>query len=250
MNKITLLLFLFLIAFNSFAQKSCSNSEEIIEDLNTISKCSIKTSQKEIKGSGGARQISVRISAPKRRFLKRTKKEVKKVAKMAKKAKTALALNSSNVSLSVGANINEKVDIKANKSGSSNIAEALSKLELRKAISFRKVDELPLFEKCKAVKKSEKTNCFNSEMVNHIQKYFNYPEEAVENKIEGDVWVRFIIDESGNVRNIKTLGPENGELLNKEAKRVVSKLPKFVPGIKDGKKVLVKYGFPINFSLN
>lgn len=130
------------------------------------------------------------------------------------------------------------------------MAKALSKLELRRAVNFRKVDELPLFEKCKTVKKSEKTNCFNAEMVSHIQKYFNYPEEAVENKMQGDVWVRFIIDENGNVRNIKTLGPENGELLNKEAERVVSKLPKFAPGMKNSEKVPVKYGFPINFSLD
>lgn len=235
MKKFLSLFTVFLLVFSAVAQDSCAN-EEKIEDLHAVSKCSIKTSQKKIKGNKGSRQISVQIFAPKQRFLKRKVKKEK------------VELSASNISLSVKSDINEKVEIK--KKNDANLAKALSKLELRRAINFRKVDELPLFEKCKTVKKSEKTNCFNTEMVNHIQKYFNYPDEAVENKIQGDVWVRFIIDENGEVRNIKTLGPENGELLNKEAERVVTKLPKFAPGMKNGEKVPVKYGFPINFSLN
>ena len=92
-------------------------------------------------------------------------------------------------------------------------------------------------------------DCFNLEMVKHIQKHFRYPGEAVRNSIEGEVWVRFIIDKDGIVKNIKTLGPNNGELLNEEAKRVVSKLPDFKPAKKNNEPVSVKYGFPINFSL-
>ena len=92
-------------------------------------------------------------------------------------------------------------------------------------------------------------NCFNTEMIKHIQKYFRYPSEAVRDQIQGEVWVRFIIDKNGYVRNIKTLGPKNGEILNEEAKRVVTKLSRFKPARREGKRVSVKYGFPINFSL-
>lgn len=86
-------------------------------------------------------------------------------------------------------------------------------------------------------------------MVKHIEKHFNYPNEAVIKKIEGNVQTRSIIGKDGNVTNIKTLGPKGGEVLNNEAKRVVAKLPKFIPGKNNRKKVSVKYGFPINFSL-
>lgn len=86
-------------------------------------------------------------------------------------------------------------------------------------------------------------------MVKHINKHFKYPSEAIRNQIQGEVWVRFIIDNNGFVRNIKTLGPDNGEILNEEAKRVVFKLPNFKPAKNNGKTVSVKYGFPINFSL-
>ena len=85
--------------------------------------------------------------------------------------------------------------------------------------------------------------------ISQHQKYFRYPSEAVRNQIEGDVWVRFVIDKNGYVKNIKTLGPKGGDLLNEEAKRVVTKLPRFAPARKGGKSVSVKYGFPINFSL-
>ena len=86
-------------------------------------------------------------------------------------------------------------------------------------------------------------------MIKHIQKYFCYPSEAVRNQVEGEVWVRFVIDKNGYVKNIKTLGPKGGDLLNEEVKRVVTKLPRFAPARKNGKSVSVKYGFPINFSL-
>ena len=63
------------------------------------------------------------------------------------------------------------------------------------------------------------------------------------------MWVRFIIDKNGNVSNIKALGPENGSILEQEAIRVVSRLPRLIAGVKEGKKTSVKYGFPISFSL-
>lgn len=86
-------------------------------------------------------------------------------------------------------------------------------------------------------------------MIKHIQEHFKYPNQAIINKTQRDVWVRFIIDKSGNISNIKALGPQNGKILEQEAIRVVSKLPKFIPGTKDTKKTSVKYGFPISFSL-
>ena len=41
----------------------------------------------------------------------------------------------------------------------------------------------------------------------------------------------------------------DSELLEKEAKRIISKLGKFTPGKQRGKAVRVKYGLPINFKL-
>ncbi|WP_271406020.1 energy transducer TonB [Tenacibaculum soleae] len=116
-------------------------------------------------------------------------------------------------------------------------------------VKFNHVQTIPLFNACLKAKDSEKINCFNSRMISHIQRNFNYPEAAATQGIEGKVWVRFIIGKQGKVSNIRMRGPENGELLEQEAKRMVSKLATFVPGKHDGKVANVEYFIPINFTL-
>ena len=86
-------------------------------------------------------------------------------------------------------------------------------------------------------------------MDEHIKKYFNYPTRAAEDGVQGRVSVQFMIDKQGNVTDIKMRGPQGGELLEKEAERIISKLPQFTPGKQRGKPVKVKYGLPINFKL-
>lgn len=223
-------------AFVITAQKTCdSPKKEVIEDLNSITKCTIESGKKS--KSKRARRISVRVSAPKKRFFKKRKSTVNSVNNISSSG-IASTEHSSEITKSL-----------ALRKSVANLTNKLSAEEVRKAEKFMTVDEIPTFKKCEVTKKDEALDCFNTEMINHIQEHFNYPSEAVLKKIQGNVWVRFVIDTNGDVTNIKTLGPKNGELLKLEAKRVASKLPKFTPAYKDGKAVSVKYGFPINFSL-
>lgn len=236
MKKLLVLFFLGL-SVNVLAQKeTCETPEDTAVDLNSITKCTIKPSKNSKDKK--ARQISVRISAPKRRFLKKRKKITS----------GANGLNSSGLSsTSDGNEISKSVALKTNLAALTN---TLSKEEVRKAEKFTTVSNIPLFPDCKSENKSsDQLDCFNTEMIKHIQEHFRYPNEALINKLQGEVWVRFIIDKDGNVTNIKALGPKGGKILKDEAIRVVSNLPKFKPGIKDGETTSVKYGFPINFSL-
>lgn len=122
---------------------------------------------------------------------------------------------------------------------------------LANVVSFAKVQNIPLFKACKnKTGEDEKLDCFNSEMAKHVQKYFAYPEEATKKNIEGRVYAYFVIDKDGDVVNIKTRNPKNGEILGKATKQIIGKLPKFIPGKQDGKNVNVKYAFPIGFKLN
>lgn len=102
----------------------------------------------------------------------------------------------------------------------------------------------PTFKECENHK--DKLDCFNEQINLHIKKHFTYPETAVENGIQGRVSIQFIINELGNVIDIKTKGPE---ILVDEAHRIVKLLPKFKPGYKNGIPVRVKYGFPLTFRL-
>ena len=81
----------------------------------------------------------------------------------------------------------------------------------------------------------------------HIGSHFNYPEEALAKRISGRVSIMFTIDEEGNVGEIKTKGPS--PILENEARRIISLLPKFHIGSQNGVPKKVPYSIPINFKL-
>ncbi len=82
-------------------------------------------------------------------------------------------------------------------------------------------------------------------LTNHIK----YPDEAKNANIQGTVFVSFIVERNGSVSNIKILrGVEGGKMLDNEAIRVVSLMPKWMPGMQDGKPVNVQYMLPIHFA--
>ncbi len=77
-----------------------------------------------------------------------------------------------------------------------------------------------------------------------------YPEEAQRKYIQGKVYVQYTVSETGEVINVKVVKGIHPSL-DKEAFRVISKLPKYKPGKNsDGKLVKVRYTVPINFGLN
>ena len=81
-----------------------------------------------------------------------------------------------------------------------------------------------------------------------IDENVKYPAEAHQKKIEGRVYVGFIVNKKGNVEDIKLMrGCEPS--LNAEALRVISKMPQWKPGKQRGEFVNVSYTIPISFSL-
>jgi TonB family protein len=75
-----------------------------------------------------------------------------------------------------------------------------------------------------------------------------YPAKAKENKVEGKVFLSFVIEEDGSLSNMKILR-DIGYDCGKEAVRVMKLSPKWRPGVQNGKKVRVQYNLPITFSL-
>ena len=74
-----------------------------------------------------------------------------------------------------------------NQPTTNNIATLTNKLsaeEVKKAYRFNSIDKIPLFTACKGTKGNKSLDCFNTEMVKHIQKHFSYPYEAAINKID------------------------------------------------------------------
>lgn len=75
-----------------------------------------------------------------------------------------------------------------------------------------------------------------------------YPVAAMQRGIQGKVFVGFIVDADGGVRNIHVVRGVH-PLLDSEALRVVSTLGKWIPGELAGVKVCVSYTVPISFVL-
>ena len=75
-----------------------------------------------------------------------------------------------------------------------------------------------------------------------------YPAEAAKGRIEGKVLVSFTVNENGEVDDPKIL-KGIGSGLDEEAVRVVTKMPRWEPGIQGGEAVAVRYNLPINFQL-
>ena len=71
---------------------------------------------------------------------------------------------------------------------------------------------------------------------------------AQENGIQGRVFVSFVVNQKGEVTNVKVARPFDPNL-DKEAVRVVQSMPKWSPGKQRGKAVKVSYTVPINFVL-
>ena len=84
---------------------------------------------------------------------------------------------------------------------------------------------------------------------NFVFKNLEYPEEAVENNIEGIVTVNFAVDEAGKVSNAKIVGKPIGYGLEEQVLQAVTKMPTWTPGIIKGKNVKTYYTLPVNFKL-
>ena len=75
-----------------------------------------------------------------------------------------------------------------------------------------------------------------------------YPAMAAENGIEGRVVVQFVVERDGSVSGVHVVRGVDPSL-DKEATRVVSQMPKWIPGKQNGSAVRVKYTVPVTFRL-
>ena len=82
-----------------------------------------------------------------------------------------------------------------------------------------------------------------------IQTNLQYPQDAIENDIQGRVYVSFVVGKKGVVSEIEI---ERGvdSSLDKEVIRLIGQMPDWKPGELDGFKVSSKMRLPISFRLD
>ncbi len=77
----------------------------------------------------------------------------------------------------------------------------------------------------------------------------NYPEQAKDFSIQGKVFVQFVVWKDGTIKDVKVVKGAH-KLLNKEALRVITNMPKWKPGKQRGKKVNARFTLPIKFRIS
>ena len=82
----------------------------------------------------------------------------------------------------------------------------------------------------------------------YISENLRYPDIAAENGVEGRVILTFVIDKSGKLVDLSVYHPAHPDL-DRAALEVVKKSPPWTPGMQSGKKVRVRYYFPVVFNL-
>ncbi len=112
-------------------------------------------------------------------------------------------------------------------------------------VPFTVIEDVPIFPGCEGSK--DKRACFQEKMQKHIRKNFRYPEPAQEMGLQGRVNLVFTIQKDGSIDEVKMRGPH--KLLETEAARIISKLPKMIPGKQRGTPVKVPFAIPITFKL-
>lgn len=87
----------------------------------------------------------------------------------------------------------------------------------------------------------------NGAWMRYLNKNFKYPQEAIDNEIQGTVVVQFIVDKEGNVSDVEAVsGPSE---LKDEAIRVIKKSGKWTPAVQNGRQVKSYKKQPIVFKL-
>lgn len=87
-----------------------------------------------------------------------------------------------------------------------------------------------------------------SALMKYLSTHIKYPAVSQEIGAYGRVIVQFVVDRDGTITDpVVVRGVEVH--LDKEAIRVISSMPKWKPGMQNGKRVRVKYTLPVLFRL-
>lgn len=83
----------------------------------------------------------------------------------------------------------------------------------------------------------------------YVVKNLKYPENLENLRIEGTVYIQFVVERSGKLSNIRILRGVYPDIDN-EVVRIIKSSPVWTPGKQQGKLVRVAYTFPIVFQVD
>ncbi|WP_299108320.1 M56 family metallopeptidase [uncultured Tenacibaculum sp.] len=112
-------------------------------------------------------------------------------------------------------------------------------------VPFVSLDKYPTFPGCVEANKE----CFNKKLMKFVAQNFD---TKLANKLglekgKKRIYVQFKIGKNGEIKDVRARAPH--PTLKEHAMEIVHKLPKMLPGEKDGKKVITGYTLPITFNV-
>lgn len=82
----------------------------------------------------------------------------------------------------------------------------------------------------------------------YLQRNIKDPRNELQMEVEEEIIVEFVIDKDGSVVNVEVVQGTTPDLMN-EAKRTVSIMPRWIPGLDDFEPFRVKFTLPIIFRI-
>ena len=123
-------------------------------------------------------------------------------------------------------------------------------VDIKKTRSLHQVEFVPVFPGCESLAtNAEKKACFNTKINAFIGEKFRADRFSnLDKNKPHKIYVQFTINSKGEVEEILASAPN--KKMKKEGERVLSKLPKMIPGRMGTQEVPVSYLVPITFSVN
>ncbi|HET7360604.1 MAG TPA: M56 family metallopeptidase, partial [Salinimicrobium sp.] len=133
---------------------------------------------------------------------------------------------------------------------SSSKSSEKTQMEKPDGVPFAIIEQVPVFPGCEGLSTKEaKKKCMQTKIREFVDANFKRDKFDASN-LQGinRIYVQFKITSSGNIEVKGVRGPT--PQLEAEARRVISELPKMIPGKQDGKPVDVLYALPIIFKVD
>jgi len=131
---------------------------------------------------------------------------------------------------------NRNADVPKPSDNAKNVVQPKSEIVEQKEV-FNIAEEMPVFP--------GGDNALRKFLFENVK----YSENAKANKIQGKVYVRFVVTKTGAVSDATVIRSSGNADLDAEALRVINLIPTWKPALNGGKPVNVFYTIPVNFVL-
>lgn len=121
--------------------------------------------------------------------------------------------------------------------------------EIDENVDFIIIEDAPVYKGCEELAKEENKKCFIKSIQMFVVKRFNteLAQDLGLNSGKYKIFAQFVIGKDGVVKDVKIKAPH--VKLKNEVNSIITKLPKFTPGMQRKVPVNVKFTLPISFNV-